>query len=118
MSQINLIEYLCTLCNSMKSDGAQTVQLSDDTLNLILSELIDNRDKIEHLQNSIMSEDQVKKIMQDTCHEMMKQQSRIFEINGALEAITQLEAECNDAKTLHSMFALAMHYKKLLKDFE
>lgn len=112
-----LIEYLQNVLISMKRNGSCTTQVSEETVNLLLTELIDNRNEIERLKNCVMSEDQVKRIMQSTCHDLMSKQCRIYEINGALEAITELEAKCNDAATLHEMYALAMHYKKLIGDF-
>lgn len=112
-----LIEYLQDVAISMKRDGSCTTQISDETVNLLLTELINNRNEIEHLKNCVMSEDQVRQIMQDTCHEMMNHQKRIFEINGALEALQAVEVNCNDAKTLHEIFKLVTHYRKLIEEF-
>lgn len=116
MTGQELIDYLSTLSASMKSNGCITAQISDDTVNLILTELLNNKNEIEHLRNCVMSEDQVKEIMKDSCHQMMKEQKRIFEINGALEAMKELEVKCNDAATLHEIFRLVTHYRTLIAE--
>lgn len=116
MADQELIDYLSTLSASMKSNGCITAQISDDTVNIILTELINNKNEIEHLRNCVMSEDQVKKIMQDTCHQMLKDQKRIFEINGALEAMQELEVKCNDGATLQEIFRLVTHYRTLIAE--
>ena len=114
MTGQELIDYLSTLSASM--DSVQGTIISKDTVNLVLTELINNKNEIEHLRNYVMSEDQVKQIMKDTCHQMMEEQKRIFEINGALEAMQELEVKCNDAATLHEIFKLVTHYRTLIAE--
>lgn len=116
MTGQELIDYLSNLSASMKSNGCITAHISDDTVNLILTELINNKNEIEHLRNCVMSEDQVKEIMKDSCRQMMEEQKRIFEINGALEAMQELEVKCNDAATLHEIFKLVTHYRTLIAE--
>ena len=116
MSGQELIDYLSALNDVMRKNGQITAQISDDTVTLILTELINNKNEIETLRGCVMSEDQVKQIMQDTCHQMMTDQKRIFEINGALEALQEIEVKCNDAATLHEIFRLVTHYRKLIME--
>lgn len=116
MSGQELIDYLSALNDIMRKNGQITAQISDDTVTLILTELINNKNDIEYLNSCVMSEDQVKTIMRDTCHQMMEQQKRIFEINGALEALKEIEFHCNDAATLREIFKLVTHYKKLITE--
>ena len=116
MSGQELIDYLSALNDTMRKNGRITAQISDDTVTLILTELINNKKDIEYLNGCVMSEDQVKTIMKDTCHQMMEQQKRIFEINGALEALKELEVHCNDAATLCEIFKLVTHYRKLIME--
>ena len=116
MTGQELIDYLSTLSASMKSNGCITAHISGDMINLLLTELINNKNEIEHLRNYVMSEDQVKEIMKDSCRQMMEEQKRIFEINGALEAMQELEVKCNDAATLHEIFKLVTHYRTLIAE--
>ena len=94
------------------TEEVQTVniprQIFEDTIKLIHSNLAD----ITYLKSCVMSEDQVRVIMSETCQQMMNKQRRIFEINGALEALTKLEVEVKDKNTLVALATLVFMYKK------
>ena len=70
MSGQELIDYLSALNNTMRKSGQITAQIRDDTVTLILTELINSKNEIEHLRNCVMSEDEVKKL-EDTRLELI-----------------------------------------------
>lgn len=112
---MDALNYLEAVQGGVTSD-CETVQIPTTILNETIKKIHSDAAEIAYLRTCIMSEEQVQATMTETCQTLMSAQKRIFEINGALEALTKAESMIEDGSSLIALAKLCFMYKKEIKD--